>query len=78
MNAFRWLGLGIAILCLAEFGLATATVQTPYLNNTLFMQAVILLIPGLTITVATWSAEQYYRGLTGLVDNHPSLHANYL
>lgn len=78
MTAFRWLGLGIVILCLAGFGLATATVQTPYLSNTLFLQAVILLIPGLTITVATWSAEQYYRGLTGLVENHPVLHAKYL
>lgn len=78
MTAFRWLGLGIVILCLAGFGLATATVQAPYLSDTLFLQAVILLIPGLTITLATWSSEQYYRGLTGLIDNHPSLHASYL
>ncbi|MDC0288724.1 M48 family metalloprotease [Rubripirellula sp.] len=78
MTAFRWLGLGIVILCLAGFGLATATVQTPYLSDTLFLQAVILLIPGLTITLATWSSEQYYRGLAGLIDNHPSLHAIYL
>lgn len=78
MTAFRWLGLGIVILCLAGFGLATATVQTPYLSDILFLQAVILLIPGLTITLATWSSEQYYRGLAGLIDNHPSLHAIYL
>lgn len=78
MTTFRWLGLGIVILCLAGFGLATATVQAPYLSNTLFLQAVILLIPGLTITVATWSAERYYRGLTGLVKNHPRVHAQHL
>ena len=78
MAAFRWLGLGIVILCLAGFGLATATTQAVYLRKTLSLQAVVLLIPGLTITVATWSAEQYYRGLTGLIDNHPTLHMKYL
>lgn len=78
MTAFRWLGLGIVILCLAGFGLASAVVQTPYLSKTLFLQAVILLTPGLTITVATWSAEQYYRGLTGLDDKHPCHHAKCL
>ena len=78
MTAFRWLGLGIVILCLAGFGLATATAQAAYLTNTLCLQAVVLLIPGLTITMATWSAEQYYRGLTGLIDNHPGLHLDYL
>ena len=78
MSAFRWLGLGIVLLCLAGFGLATATVQAPYFENSLFLQAVILLTPGLTIALATWSAEQYYRGLTGLVDNDPSVHATYL
>ena len=78
MNAFRWLGLGIVILCLAGFGLANAAVQAPYLSDSLFLQAVVLLTPGLTITVATWSAERYYRGLTGLVENHPSLHAQYI
>jgi len=78
MTAFRWLGLGIVLLCLAGFGLATATVQAPYLRSSLFLQAVILLVPGLIITLATWSAEQYYRGLTGLVDNSPWLHATHL
>ncbi len=78
MTIFRWLGLCIVILCLSGFGLATAVAQASYLSNTLFLQAMILLTPGLTITVATWSAEHYYLGLTGLVDNHPSLHAKHL
>lgn len=78
MNAFRWLGLGIVILCLAGFGLATAIVQTPYICDSLFLQALILLSPGLTITLATWSAERYYRGLTGLNENHPRQHVKYL
>ena len=78
MTAFRWLGLGIVLLCLAGFGLATATVQASYLNSSLFLQAVILLAPGLVITLATWSAEHYYRGLTGLVDNTARRHAGYL
>ncbi len=78
MIAFRWLGLGIVLLCLAGFGLATATVQATHLNSSLFLQAVILLTPGLVITLATWSAEHYYRGLTGLVDNTPRRHVGYL
>jgi len=78
MTAFRWLGLGIVLLCLGGFGLATATVEATYLNSSLFLQAVILLAPGLVITLATWSAEHYYRGLTGLVTNTPRRHAEYL
>ena len=68
MNAFRWLGLGIVLLCLTGFGLATATVQSPMLKQSLCLQAVVLLMPGLTITLSTWSAEHYYRSLTGLVE----------
>ncbi len=68
MNAFRWLGLGIVLLCLTGFGLATATVQSPMLKQSLCFQAVVLLMPGLTITLSTWSAEHYYRSLTGLVE----------
>ena len=78
MTAFRWLGLGIVILCLGGFGLASASGKAPILNHSFFLQALILLAPGLTITIATWSAQQYYRSLTGLADRKPKTHISRL
>jgi len=78
MTAFRWLGLGIVVLCLAGFGLAKATEQLPILNHSFFLQALILLAPGLTIAIGTWSAEQYYRSLTGLSEKKLTIHLSCL
>ncbi len=60
LAAFRWLGLGVVVLCLAGFGLARSFDDIPWLDNSMFLQSIILLAPGLAITVGTWSAEHYY------------------
>lgn len=60
LNIFRWLGLGIVVLCLAGFGLARNLDNISILRGSSFLQAVILLMPGLSITLGTWSAEHWY------------------
>lgn len=60
LAAFRWLGLGIVVLCLAGFGLARSLDTIPVLEGSIFLQAMILLAPGLAITIGTWSAEHHY------------------
>lgn len=60
LAAFRWLGLGVVVLCLAGFGLARSFDEIPFLENSMFLQSIILLAPGLAITVGTWSAEHCY------------------
>jgi Zn-dependent protease with chaperone function len=72
---FRWLGLGIVVLCLAGFGLARTLDSISLLQDSMFLQAIILLAPGLAITAGTWSAEHHYgvmmeyteKGLSNLV-----------
>ncbi len=60
LAAFRWLGLGVVVLCLGGFGLARFLDQAPILENSILLQAMILLAPGLAITIGTWSAENRY------------------
>jgi Zn-dependent protease with chaperone function len=75
LAAFRWLGLGIVVLCLAGFGLARTLDSISLLQDSMFLQAIILLAPGLAITAGTWSAEHHYgvmmeyteKGLSNLV-----------
>jgi hypothetical protein len=38
MTAFRWLGLGIVVLCLGGFGLASG--RAPIFNHSFFLQAI--------------------------------------
>lgn len=60
MWAFRWLGLGVAVFCHAGFGVARGLASAPVLADSMFLQSVILLLPGIAITMGTWSAEHYY------------------
>lgn len=60
LEVFRWLGLGVVVLCLAGFGLARSFDGIPYLADSMFLQAIVLLAPGLLITIGTWSAEHCY------------------
>lgn len=60
LAAFRWMGLGVSILCLAGFGLARGLEYLPIIGESMFLQACILLTPGILITVGTWSAEHLY------------------
>ena len=65
LDIFRWLGLGVIVLCLGGFGLARVLPQVPILASSLFAQAVVLLAPGLAIAAATWSAENVYGMMLG-------------
>jgi Zn-dependent protease with chaperone function len=58
--AFRWLGLGVAVFCLAGFGIARAIESIPIVGGSMLLQALVLLAPAVAITVGTWSAEHSY------------------
>ncbi|MGB7324841.1 MAG: M48 family metalloprotease [Rubripirellula sp.] len=60
LAAFRWIGLGVAVLCLAGFGLARTLESIPYVADSMFLQAIVLLSPGVVICTGTWSAEHSY------------------
>ena len=60
MEAFRWLGLGVAVFCLAGFGLARGIESLPVVGHSMMLQAMVLLAPGIAITMGTWSAEHLY------------------
>jgi Zn-dependent protease with chaperone function len=60
LAAFRWLGLGVVVLCLAGFGLARSLESVAILERSIVLQALILLMPGMAILAATWSAENCY------------------
>jgi len=68
LTAFRYLGLGVVVLCLTGFGLAGAITAIPVVESSALLQALILLIPGVLITVGTWSAEHLYGVLMGYTD----------
>lgn len=74
LNAFRWIGLAVAVLCLAGFGLARCLDSIPSVADSMFLQAFILLAPGVAIATGTWSAEHRYGVLLGYtaagVGNH--------
>ncbi|MEM9645672.1 MAG: M48 family metalloprotease [Planctomycetota bacterium] len=65
LHLFRWLGLPLIVLCLGGFGLARVLDGLPWISDTMAVRSVILLVPGLVVTIATWSAENYYGMLVG-------------
>ena len=68
LDVFRWLGLGVVVLCLAGFGLARTFESTPILRASVFLQALVMLAPALAITLGTWSAEHRYGVILGYTD----------
>ncbi len=60
LDIFRWLGLGVIVFCLGGFGLASAIASIPVVESSAFLQAVLLLTPGMLLLVGTWSAEHLY------------------
>ncbi|QDT06045.1 Peptidase family M48 [Rubripirellula lacrimiformis] len=60
LAAFRWIGLAVTVLCLAGFGLARSTDEIPFVADSMFLQAILLMLPGIAITAGTWSAEHRY------------------
>jgi Zn-dependent protease with chaperone function len=68
MAAFRWLGLGVSVFCLAGFGIARGIETLPVIGDSMLLQAMVLLAPGIVITVGTWSAEHMYGIRLGYTD----------
>ncbi|TWT49128.1 Peptidase family M48 [Rubripirellula amarantea] len=60
LDIFRWLGLGVSVLCLAGFGLARGLDVIPIVQDSMFLQSLVLLTPAVAITVGTWSSEHLY------------------
>lgn len=68
LGIFRWLSLGISVLCLAGFGLARTLDSIPLLEQSMFLKSLILVAPGIAMTVGTWSAEHCYGAMLGYTD----------
>jgi Zn-dependent protease with chaperone function len=60
LEVFRWMSLCIIVLCLVGLGLAEAIAEAPVFESSMVLQSIVLLAPGLLMTMATWSAEQSY------------------
>jgi Zn-dependent protease with chaperone function len=71
LAAFRWMGLGVVVLCLGGFGLAGTIAAVPIVESSTLLQSLILLIPGVTITVGTWSAEHLFGVMVGYTATGP-------
>ena len=74
LAAFRWLGLAVVVLCLGGFGLARGIDTISYVGDSNFLQSLILLAPGLLITIMTWSAEHRYGVLLGYTESGVTNH----
>ncbi len=68
LDAFRYLGIAVAVLCLGGFGLARVLDTLPILEHSMFLQALVLLAPAVAMTAGTWSAEHLYGMVCGYVD----------
>lgn len=71
LDVFRWLGLPVILICLGAFSLAAWAESHPIFGTSMALQAIVLLAPGITILLATWSAEHVFGARLGLTD--PSL-----
>ena len=60
LAAFRWIGLGVSVLCLLGFGLGRSMESIPIVSESMFLQSILLLFPAIAITCGTWSAEHFY------------------
>ncbi|WP_404309132.1 M48 family metalloprotease [Neorhodopirellula lusitana] len=65
MEIFRWFALPITIMCHYGFSLAAYIRIQPVLESSMFLQACVLLWPGLTLLASTWSAEYYFAASVG-------------
>jgi Zn-dependent protease with chaperone function len=65
LQIFRWLGLLVVLTCLGVFGLAGVVASLPVVESSALLQASLLLIPGIALTVGTWSAEHCYGVMMG-------------
>ncbi|WP_345687327.1 M48 family metalloprotease [Novipirellula caenicola] len=74
LDVFRWLSLGVVVMCLGGFGLARSLDTLPVIQNSMFLQALVLLFPGLALAAASWSAEHRYGVLLDYTDRGVGSH----
>jgi Zn-dependent protease with chaperone function len=60
LEILRWLGLVATVLCLFVFNLAGAVQTWPIFSGSMFLQAVVLLSPGMSMIVVTLLAEHQF------------------
>lgn len=75
METFRWFALPITLICHYGFSLSAYMRIQPVLESSMFLQAIVLLMPGMTLLAATWSAEYYFAATVG---THPNGIHNYV
>lgn len=75
LDIFRWFALPITIMCLYGFSLAAYCRVQPVIQSSMFLQAIVLLMPGVSLLVSTWSAEYYFAAVVG---TQPYRLSNYL
>ncbi|MCM2369404.1 M48 family metalloprotease [Aporhodopirellula aestuarii] len=66
METFRWFALPITLLCHYGFSLSAWLRVQPILEDSMAFQAIGLLAPGLTLLLATWSAEYWFAAIIGI------------
>ncbi|TWU42004.1 M48 family metalloprotease [Novipirellula artificiosorum] len=60
LDIFRWLALGVVVMCLGGFGIARGLDGIAVLEGSLFLQSLVLLLPAVMLVSASWSAEHRY------------------
>ena len=65
METFRWFALPITLICHYGFSLSAYMRELPVLESSMFLQAIVLLTPGMTLLAATWSGEYYFAATIG-------------
>ncbi|TWU01957.1 M48 family metalloprotease [Neorhodopirellula pilleata] len=65
LDIFRWFALPIVIMCLYGFSLSAYSRAQPVIQSSMFLQAIVLLSPGFSLLVSTWSAEYYFAVAVG-------------
>jgi len=66
METFRWFALPITLLCHYGFSLASWLRMQPVLEDSMALQSIGLLLPGMTLLAATWSAEFWFAAMIGV------------
>ncbi|MEO1524472.1 MAG: M48 family metalloprotease [Planctomycetota bacterium] len=62
----RWLSLGLIVLCLGGFGLASNLGELSWVKSSLALQSVLLLTPALAVMIGLWAAEYAFDTRIGL------------
>ena len=69
LSILRWTGLIVAAICLGGFRLAGAVKTWPVFADSMTLQLLVLLIPGVTIVGAIWMVECRYGVSMGYVQD---------